>query len=472
MEFYKSNMALLKIKDLSLFNTISLHKTDEEKYIKVLSRSGEYTLKSINYDYTRNKSMDFFLHSQYDPVKEGYKFAKAQWSEDKLILIYGFALGYHIESILEQLLDNQELYIFEMNLDVFKSALECRDLTKILSHPGIHLVISSSEKEIAFILGQLLKENAKLIIYPPSLKTISKNNDRVRFILEDWNIKKSESNQWKDRVTHNYIRNKALICPNVGELYNRYKGLPFIIVSAGPSLEKNIHLLSQLEGRVFLFAVGRTLKTLLWEEIEPDMFCIIDPQYKPTYTQISGYENLDIPLVFYEAASTDTVSKYKGPKYIASDHQEHIDDPGHIMDLGGSVATAVLDLAIRFGGNPIVFVGQDLAFTDGKSHINGSLVKNHSNRRKVKDHNGEWLDTTLGLLSFKHWIENKIKDNPQIEFINATEGGAYIEGCKHMSLQNFIDCFIDFSKPTDSRLRERKLKEEIKIFTATFQFIH
>ncbi|NLK98687.1 MAG: motility associated factor glycosyltransferase family protein [Epulopiscium sp.] len=316
-----------------------------------------------------------------------------------------------------------------------------------------------------------MKKDVKLIIYPPSLKTIPKGSENIRFILEDWNITKSETDEWRERVDENYERNKALNVPSVGGLYNRYKGLPFIIVSAGPSLEKNIHLLSDLEGRAFIFAVGRTLKTLLWENIEPDMFCIIDPQYEPTYSQISGYENLDIPMVFFESASADTISKYKGPKYIASDKKEHVENPEHIMDLGGSVATAILDLSIRFGGNPIVFVGQDLAFTDGQSHAYGNTVNESTNRRKVKGQNGEWLDTTLGLLSFKHWIENKIKDNPQIEFINATEGGAFIEGCKHMPLQNFIDQYIDYSKPVDQRLRQRKFKEEIKIFTATIEFI-
>ena len=112
------------------------------------------------------------------------------------------------------------------------------------------------------------------------------------------------------------------------------------------------------------------------------------------------------------------------------------------MELGGSVAWQSW-LAIRFGGNPIVFVGQDLAFTNGQSHAYGGLVNQDVSRRKVKGQNGEFLDTTLGLLSFKHWIENKIRDN-LVEFINATEGRAYIEGCKHISLQDFIDQYMIF----------------------------
>lgn len=473
MDFCKINMDLLKVKDVDLYHLMNQFILKEEKYKKELTHSKVYTLKISEYDYTRKKHVDFYLHSKYDPVREAEKFAKGQYSlEKEKIIIFGFGLGYHVEAIFSLLKDHQKLYIFEMNLNVFKSALECRNLSNILSSDRVHLIISDHETQQALHLGNLLKEDAHLIIHPPSLKTIPKNSEKIRFILEDWNITKSETNEWREMLDENYRRNVSLNAPNVGELYHQYRGLPFIVVSAGPSLEKNIHLIGDLEGRAFIFAVGRTLKTLLLENIEPDMFCIIDPQYEPTYDQIKGYENLDIPMVFFESASADTVSRYKGPKYFASNKKEHIENPAHIMDLGGSVATAVLDLSIRFGGNPIVFVGQDLAFTDGQSHAYGNTVQENANRRKVKGQNGEWLDTTLGLLSFKHWIENKIKDHPHIEFINATEGGAYIEGCRHMPLQDFIEEYIDYSKPADKRLRIRKLKEEIKIFTATIEFMN
>jgi len=38
------------------------------------------------------------------------------------------------------------------------------------------------------------------------------------------------------------------------------------------------------------------------------------------------------------------------------------------VDSGGSVATTILDIAIKMGGNPIILVGQDLAYVDGKNH--------------------------------------------------------------------------------------------------------
>ncbi len=105
------------------------------------------------------------------------------------------------------------------------------------------------------------------------------------------------------------------------------------------------------------------------------MFCIIDSQKEWTYKQIEGIEHLEIPFVFLNSASHYTVSQYKGPKYRAYSMDSPEEQEGRI-ESGGSVATAMLDLAIRFGGNPIIFIGQDLAYTNNQSHCTNSIILN------------------------------------------------------------------------------------------------
>jgi len=132
------------------------------------------------------------------------------------------------------------------------------------------------------------------------------------------------------------------------------------------------------------------------------------------------------------------------------------------VDSGGSVATTILDIAIKMGGNPIILVGQDLAYVDGKNHAQyGSHASIYSpelkNMRRVKGQNGEMLYTSLGLLSYKYWIENRIQKEKRI-FINATEGGAYIEGMKHIKLRDVISDYLkesfDFENKIKSILKE------------------
>ncbi|WP_081943575.1 motility associated factor glycosyltransferase family protein [Caloranaerobacter azorensis] len=446
MEFFKDNLDLIRKKDDILYEKLLELDIDDKNYTIIETKNRKYTLKVRDYDGI--KETVTFLHSKYNPEREAANFAKMQFDKKSRInIIYGFGLGYHIEKILEILDIDDILYVVDLNLEVFKIALKLNNLRHILSDKRLKLIISDDEKWVAKKFKNLLSDENKFVIYPPSIKTIPNKYSYFKFLMEDWNMKKSITGKWVELLRDNFEKNKKIVCENIGVLFNSYKNKPIIIVSAGPSLNKNKHLLKKIKGKAFIFSVGSALKPLLKVGVKPDMFCIIDPS-PITYKQIEGFEDLDIPLVFLNTASAYTVSKYKGPKYVAVNRSSEREKPEYLIDMGGSVATAVMDMAIKFGGNPIVFIGQDLAFTNGEHHADGNMygeeekVKSLPNMRKIRGQNGEILDTTLGLLSFKYWIENKIKDNPHIEFINATEGGAYIEGCKHMKLQEFIDKYI------------------------------
>ncbi len=111
------------------------------------------------------------------------------------------------------------------------------------------------------------------------------------------------------------------------------------------------------------------------------------------------------------------------------------------MKTGGSVATTALDVAIRMGGNPIIFVGQDLGFTDNKSHSS----KTYSRRifesqglREVEDIYGNTIQTSKNLYIYLRWIKNRISEENNMEFIDATEGGARIRGTKIMKLRDIV----------------------------------
>ena len=108
-----------------------------------------------------------------------------------------------------------------------------------------------------------------------------------------------------------------------------------------------------------------------------------------------------------------------------------------------------MDIALQMGGKTIIMVGQDLAYSDNRKHVSGHVhvngqdsIKPINTMRTVKSANGETLYTTLGLLSFKRWIENRIQDEPDKKFINATEGGAFIKGAEHKGLGAAIEQYL------------------------------
>ncbi|MCX7748447.1 MAG: DUF115 domain-containing protein [Clostridia bacterium] len=446
MTVYEKNLDMLKETNTALYQKILDLPVESSKYSVLETKSGSFTIK-VKLDDETNAS-EFFLHSKYDPEREAANFAQSQLAEKtKVNVLYGFGFGFHIVKILEYLNSDATLYVVEMNLEIMKLAIQTIDLGMVLKDGRVKLIASDSELEVVEGLKSVLKESVKVMLYPPSVKAIPAKNEKFKLILEQWNMNRYVFEKTDNTLEKNYLENTKVPCENIGILFNKTRNIPIIIVSAGPSLNKNKHLLKEVKGKVIILAAGSALKPLLQVGVEPDLFCIIDPLMN-TYKQIEDLEDLDIPLVFLDTACSYTISAYEGPKYAACNNESRIGMREHLVDTGGSVATAILDMAIKLGGNPIIFMGQDLAYTNQEHHAIGSMygekenVKSLPNMRKVKGQNGEWLDTTIGYLSFKTWIENKISDNNHLTFINATEGGAYIEGCKHMKLQEFIDAYL------------------------------
>ena len=94
------------------------------------------------------------------------------------------------------------------------------------------------------------------------------------------------------------------------------------------------------------------------------------------------------------------------------------------------------------GCNPIIFVGQDLAFTENRTHskdtFSQDIIESNS-MRNVEDIYGNTIHTSKNLYIYLRWIQNRIAVEKEIEFIDATEGGARIKGTRVMKFSEVID---------------------------------
>lgn len=151
------------------------------------------------------------------------------------------------------------------------------------------------------------------------------------------------------------------------------------------------------------------------------------------------------PVVVPEVYDT-----YKGPKVIVYRDFAHFRwlgiDKG-ILRIGPSCANMSFKIAEALGCNPIILVGQDLAFAPtGESHIDGHLygkdmVKPRKDAFYVKGNYSEKVLTYPVWYMFLKHFELDIADYPGI-CINATEGGAYITGTKVMKLAEAIEEYV------------------------------
>ena len=227
---------------------------------------------------------------------------------------------------------------------------------------------------------------------------------------------------------------------------------------------------------------GRTLSALLDENINIDLLVIADATER-NYILVKDYiKRAKMPMLFSESANLKIVEEHKGMKLFYS-YTELINNISkrkmtHIST-GGSVAHAMTSYAGNLGCNPIIFIGQDFAYTNDKMYSkvtenkDGTYKFNEVKRDDdiyVEDISGGKVRTSLILDSQRKAMEKIIKLYPDTTFINATEGGAKIEGTINMTLKQAIkkygsEPFEKFNKiqynidmKTNSKIELERLK--------------
>jgi hypothetical protein len=118
------------------------------------------------------------------------------------------------------------------------------------------------------------------------------------------------------------------------------------------------------------------------------------------------------------------------------------------LNVGWSCANVALAYAAYAGCSPIILIGQDLAYTDGKMHsdeshkgFRGANDASTSDGVMVEDIYGNMvLSRKNTYILFKNFIENIIVAQ-NLDVIDATEGGAKIIGTKVMTLREVLDTY-------------------------------
>ena len=287
-----------------------------------------------------------------------------------------------------------------------------------------------------------------LLLFKPSLRVLPDDYGDFKNAILDFELGRIGVERFSALLKENNELNLTLDYNIIDDFLNEYnfEAKPVMIISSGPSLDSNIMGLKKFRSQFNLFCAGSALRTLMKYQVIPDMICIIDAS-DLVAKQFNGYENLSVPLCFLSSASHLAVSNYQGPKYIFYNEQNR----GNLtIETGKSVATALLSIAIKGRANPIIFIGQDLAFIDNKHHTEtftdiygeSNEVSPYDRFETVLGVNGDQLYTNLSLLSYKRWIERTIEANPQITFFNASKG-AKIKGTIERDFQElYNECKI------------------------------
>lgn len=264
-------------------------------------------------------------------------------------------------------------------------------------------------------------------------------------------------------------------------LARKLEGVPAFIVGAGPSLAKNVDLLREASEKGIVIAVNSSAMALAKAGVTPQvLMCIESIDISGLLAKVPFID--EVARAFSLTGSPEVLRTGKGPLLpiyealpeFEAPLQELMGTPG--VSVSGSVSTAAFSLAEQLGCNPIVLVGHDLGYTGGEAYAKGtayegSKVEANSESgvlelkwsQAVVDAHGKdqgamhsteqlievpaWggegsVMTGVMLSAVRAWFEGVAKELPksrsELDFVNATEGGARIQGVREVRLEDLL----------------------------------
>ncbi len=448
----------------------------------------------------KNGNKDFVLryegrlfNSSYGPWKE----ANLQADEIKeknpdCVAVFGLGCGYLLRTLLKKGI--KKIFIFEPSMEILTAVLKKIDLSRELEMQGVFLA-NYIGPFISWI--QRFTEGFDNIIgYHTMPYRLTFPRELRDFIIKIENAHTSQKVGIKTEIDSrvdwlkNYFANLGAFStyPSVDVLTDSMKGLPLIIVGAGPSLRKNAALLAGIRDKAFIVSAITAYKSLLKFGVVPHAVISGEKVDLDEYFD-SGEADTKIRLILSEVSHPAMFRREARGKFIfyspyiaLSLEQASLWGSSSFISIGGSVTTAMFDMGVKFGCDPIIFIGQDLAFENGQSHAPGgvydgqrAIINKESGLVEVKEryisghertmcHKLQWLKGLDGKpvaskydwVTFHQWLERYMvllkEECPELTVYNATEGGAFIKGMEHVTLKEVISGHIKKTMPIEKIL--------------------
>ena len=332
---------------------------------------------------------NILLHNKQNPLAEAIEIFNASENTPVSIhLIYGLGLGYLFQVASKN--SKGSVILYEPDLNILWFAFTLVDFSNDILKQNVFIASTLDEASEAIYKKSGVKNSPVLLSVPSQRKINNDNFDELVKKLKE--IIGSFSLDLKFTQEKFYPSLKMLI-KNIPSLLdekpldyfkNIYQGKTAVIVSAGPTLDRNIEALKKYRDRYVLFTVGTAVKTLFANELKPDFLCIIE-----TYNSSRQIEGLDLSEVNFitEPYSNPALRKFSYKNifsHIAANNPinsfwtEISNINNEEYSSKGTVSYTALNSARILGCSKIILVGQDLAYIQGQCYSKDSVYKDLS----------------------------------------------------------------------------------------------
>ncbi|EPD7116146.1 6-hydroxymethylpterin diphosphokinase MptE-like protein [Campylobacter jejuni] len=390
------------------------------------------------------------------------------------ICIYGIGNALLIKNLAKHY---KHLFVFESEIELFILALSTIDLSEELKVYKVVLfdcVAKDLEIQIAMIFDQqsileylslyemFISSHYYLKYYETSILSLNELCIKSASVA----IRNADITCFLPLLTHGqFLQNIPSMLESIpfqrilNERKNKFDNA--IVVSAGPSLTKQLPLLKACQDKAVIFCADGALSMLEKEGIVPDYVTNLD------FTDLAmkffqNKENLKQSIIALECATHPNIVRSLNAENCmivlrnkALYQRFNLNDFGYI-DTGTHVSHFSYTLALALGFKNIILIGQDLAFDEeGNSHSKGfSYGEQFNGEKTVPTLKAQAYAGKGEVLTHITWNDYRIKleylfacNDQKAKFYNATEGGARINFTEELSFKECCEKLLTKFKP-------------------------
>lgn len=472
----------------------------KEKNLKLAQKLEMYILTDVPQLVKENNSYNFLykgvlLHNKINPLREAAEiFGMCENTPVAIHLIYGLGLGYLFQVVSAK--SNGTVILYEPDLNILRTAFGLVDFTQDILKLNV-FITDNYEDVCEYIYKKSNTKNTPLLLTTPEYRELNKDlfEKLVTDLQQEVGRFGLDLKYTKERfysLLTSIINNIPKLIKEVpiGEFKDYYKGKTAVVISAGPTLDRNLETIKKYRDNIILISVGPAMKTLIGNNIIPDFLCIIEAN--DCSKQIAGLDLKDVNFIT-EPFSNPNLRKFDFKKtysHISSNFPVNsfwcsiAGINNNEYSSKGTVSYTALNIARLLGCSKIVLVGQDLAYIEGQCYSKNSAYKdlictynktsgkweitakdfenycmslanddNPEIRKQkalkrindlnkslyyVKGINGDMLPTESVYAAFIKPLSDYTKIYPDREYINTSLVGAQIDGFKNIPLEEAL----------------------------------
>lgn len=432
------------------------------------------------------------FHSSTDAQKEAEEwFHSLNLYQTKALVVFGVGAGHYFKAALDWLSEDRDRFLvfLEDDLEVIFHLFNSGMGRELLGHQQVFLYFLEKDERGNFLKSSFDAIPSILFLHQPVYSYLKLYGEVKKELVEECRnligyFQHHNTYQLLEQLAYgkqffaNYYRNLLELSNSkfADAMFNKFHGIPAVVCGAGPSLDKNREILESLGDHALVIAGGSAMNTVNVNGFSPHFGIAVDPNLSQ-YSRMFMNQAFDVPFFFRNRVFPEALRLLHGEHLyvsgssgfsIANWFEKELGIEGRNLEEGTNVVNFGIALAAALGCSPIILVGVDMAYTEGKSYASGILPhpildlgqkpKTRSISEPVIEKNdihGAPTHTLWKWVQESVWISQFFITRPELKLINATEGGIGVDAVPNQTLSSVRDEFLTNPLDMDSLIHVR-----------------